>query len=98
MIDTKTVKRMMRKPKASPSVPDWRLGAWSSGTRRLFAPTGDHEARAICQNLIDQVAAHRHLREARICLLFEMGKGANADGLVSLGRAKEAAAADSSTP
>ena len=61
---------------------------WSCGDKTLGL--AGIAARSIAQNVIDGVDEHRHLRSARILILYQTGQKANADGLVELGRARKA--------
>lgn len=62
--------------------------AWTDGERSLFV--ADNEAASIAQRLIDGIDDHRHLREAKIVLLYRTGKKPSPDGLLEMGRARKA--------
>jgi len=51
----------------------------------------DAEARALAQNVIDEIEDHRWLREARVLLLFRSGVQPNAENQICLGQARRAA-------
>jgi len=86
-IETVGVAEMLAERKEMPNVlAPAREGVQAAGKGLWIA--SDVE-RAIAQNLIDAVADHRHLREARICLLFRGGLKPDADGLVSRGKPRK---------
>jgi len=83
------LKKMLKTRTKTPNVlTPAGLPAWRDGEKSLFL-AGD-APRACAQNLIDALDAHKHLREAKLLVLFRMGIKANADGLVELGKASKA--------
>lgn len=87
-MNDKQIEKLTRAPATSPNVLAPKLAGWTDGDKSLFL--ANEPARAIAQNLIDQVADHKHLRQAKTLVLFRTGQTANADRQVELGKASKA--------
>lgn len=72
-------------PSSLKNFPAPELAGWRRGEKALFL--ADWKVRAIGQSLVDSKDRHFHLREARIIILMQTGQTANADRMVSLGKA-----------
>lgn len=87
-MNDETIEKMCKPPKKADNVLAPELAGWRDGDKSLFG--ANEPARAIAQNLIGHVAGHKHLKDAKILLLFRTGQKANADRQVSLGKASKA--------
>lgn len=81
-------KTMLETPAAMTNIIVLDLAGYRDGDKSLGLAMP--QARSVAQNLIDRVEDHRHLRAAKILLLFETGKKSDPDGLIQLGKAFKA--------